>query len=404
VGTSGIALTEFAARRARVLRELGNAGGVVFAGERTGHGRWRADGNFRYLTGIEDEPGAAVVFDPSAEDPRRRVVLLLRPMVPEVDRWEGHRAMLGEALEARYGFDTVLRTTALPMLLTGAARRLKRLACLHPFAVYDAPASPDLLAFRKVMERVPGVTVDDRTAILRGMRPVKSPVELVLMRRAIDATAAGFAAACGVIRPGAGERAVHAALERGFADAGGTGTAYESIVGSGVRGTVLHYTANDGPTEAGDLLVIDAGAEVAGYAADVTRTYPVSGRFSAEQRRLYGVVLAAQEAAIRAVRPGATMSAVDAAARGVIRNAGLADAFCHSIGHHLGLEVHDLNAEAPFAPGMVVTIEPGVYLPATRTGIRIEDDVLVTRGGREVMTAMIPKSVEAVEAALSGAR
>jgi Xaa-Pro aminopeptidase len=218
------------------------------------------------------------------------------------------------------------------------------------------------------------------------------------MRQAADATAAGFRAAAAAIRPGANERDVQHALESGFSAAGGTGTGYNSIVGAGVNSCVLHYHGNDQPLKSGDLLLIDAAARVGGYAADVTRTFPISGRFTAEQREIYDLVLAALEAGIRAARPGVPMHAVDHAARRIIDKAGHTDAFMHGIGHQLGIEVHDSTPDGNLKPGMVVTIEPGIYLQSRRLGVRIEDDILITRRGPENLTRMIPRKADDIEA------
>ena len=155
------------------------------------------------------------------------------------------------------------------------------------------------------------------------------------------------------------------------------------------------------PLADGELVVLDSGAKHAGYSADVTRTLPVSGRFTARQRELYDVVLRAQAAAIAAVRPGATLAQVDAAGRKVIADAGLGDAFIHGMGHHLGLETHDASPDAPLEVGAVITIEPGVYLPKEAIGIRIEDDVAVTEAGHEVLTPSIPRTADEVERAMA---
>lgn len=400
-----IALAEYARRRDQVAKALNGAVGLVLAGDGAVPlvGKWRADRSFVYLTGITDEPGAAVLFDPANPDPKRRIVLFLKPLNPEVDRWDGLRPMVGLDLKASTGFSTILRTNSLAGVLTTAVRRTKKAACLHPLAIYDAPVSPDLALFRKVSERVPGVSIQDQSQALGVMRMVKSPTELALMRAAAEATAAGYAAAMPFIRPGSSEASVQRALETTYAEHGASGTAYNSIVGSGLNSTVLHYSANNGPLSAGDLLVIDSGAEYAGYACDVTRTYPVSGKFTSEQRELYELVLAAQAAAIKALRPGVHMVDVDAAARAVIDKAGHADAFMHGVGHSLGLDVHDLQPDGVLPDGAVVTIEPGVYFASSKTGIRIEDDILVKRRGVENLTEMIPKSVKDVEAALAGA-
>ena len=397
-----IPLTEYIARREKVLKELQGAAAVVFAGEGSPPllGRWRPDFNFLYLTGLSSEAGAAVLFNPAADDPAKRIALFLRPLNPETDRWDGYRDSLGAALKERTGFKAVLRSNVLPAALTHAARRTKRLACLHPFSVYPAPVSPDLAGFRSVSERMPGVAIEDRTDLLPSLRSVKSPAELALMRRAIAATAAGYEAALKLIRPGVGEASIARALEETYRDHGAEEVAYNSIVGSGLRGTVLHYMDNNGPVEEKDLIVIDSGASYRGYAADVTRTFPATGRFTPEQREVYEVVLKAQLAAIKACRPGVKMIEVDAAARDVIEKAGYGDAYPHSIGHPLGLEVHDVVPDGPLRPGMVVTIEPGVYLPDRKLGVRIEDDILITAKGNQNLTPMIPKTVAEIESAM----
>lgn len=386
-----------------MLKALKGAAAVVFAGEGAPPllGRWRPDMHFYYLTGLENEAGAAVLFDPTNESPDRRICLFLRPLNPELERWDGYREPIGSQLKQRTGFKAVFRINVLPMMLTQAARRAKRLACLHRFGVYPAAVSPDLAAYRQVAERVPGVTVEDQTDMLPAMRAIKSPAELRLMRRAIDATAAGYAAAMKVIRPGATEAQIAQALEQTYLAHGGDGLAYNSIVGSGLNGTVLHYMDNRAIANEGDLLVIDSGASHQGYAADVTRTLPAGGRFTHEQRDVYDVVLKSQLAAIKAARPGTKMTDVDAAAREVIDKAGFADAFIHGVGHQLGLEVHDVTPDGPLKPGMVVTIEPGVYLPDRKLGVRIEDDILITARGNQNLTAMIPKAVKDIEAAMS---
>jgi Xaa-Pro aminopeptidase len=402
----GIPLSEYVARRDAILKALKGAVGIVFAGEGAAPllGRWRPDFHFLYLTGLSAEPGAAVLFDPTHENPDRRCVLVLRPLNPEVDRWDGYRETIGSALRDRTGFTSVMRSGSLPALLTQAGRRSKRLACLHPFSTYPAPVSPDLAVFKQIAERVPGVAIEDQTGLLHSMRAVKSAAELRLMRGAISATAAGFEAAFSMIRPGVNEGAIAQTLEDAFKSHGADGVAYNSIVGSGLNGTVLHYMDNKASAEAGDLLVIDAGASFSGYAADVTRTVPVSGRFTTEQREAYELVLRAQAAAIKAARPGAKLSDVDAAARAVIDKAGHGDAFIHGTGHPLGIEVHDVTPDGPLREGMVITVEPGVYFPERKMGIRIEDDILITKTGPENLTAQIAKSIADVEAAMGRRR
>ncbi len=399
-----IAVTEYAQRREKVLAALDGAAGVVLAGTGAGadmpRGTRQTDSLFWYLTGLDQETGAAVLFDPSAEDPDRRISLLLRPRDPESERWDGARAPLDCTLRAQTGFSFIVRTTSLPSRLTEAARRTGRLACLHPFAPYDADVSPDLLLFKKVCERVPGVSIEDRTQALPAMRAVKSAAELALMERAISATAAGYEAVLRFIRPGVTEGGIADVMTAAFRERGGV-AAFEPIVGSGLNATVLHYCANDRTVDDGDLIVIDYAAAYGGYASDVTRTLPANRKFTAEQRQLYEIVLRANMAATQAVKPGATFTDLQKAARAVIAKAGYEDDYIHGVGHHLGIEVHDLTPDGPLIPGMVLTIEPGIYLPDKGVGIRIEDDVLVTKSGPKVLTAAIPKTVDAIEAVMA---
>jgi Xaa-Pro aminopeptidase len=403
---SPIKVEEFASRRSRVLRSLKGAVGLVLAGDGSPplRGSWEANSDFFYLTGIRDEHGAAVLFDRSNPDPRRRIVLFLRPTDPELDQWDGFRDLISKDLRKNTGFESIMRTTYLPRMLTAAGARAHKFACLHQFATYNAALSPDLGLFRKVGERVPGTAIQDCTGLLPSMRAVKSRAELVQMRRAAAATASGFERAMGVIQPGVNELDVQRAIERGFEDAGATRPAYNSIVGTGVNATVLHYMRNDQPVGDDDIVLIDAGAEVGGYSADVTRAFPVSGKFNKQQRELYTLVLKALDAGIRAVKPGATFLDVDAAARDIIDKAGLGDTFVHGIGHHLGIDVHDPQSADKLAPGMVLTVEPGVYLQDRGIGIRLEDDILVTASGRTNLTRAIPRTIEEVEAAMRSAR
>ena len=397
-----ISLAEYAQRRDTVLDALEGSAAIVLAGVEgpSGPTRWKTDRSFWYLTGLDYESGAAVLFDPTTEDPRRRITLFLRARDQEAERWNGPREPLGSTLKSMTGFAGIRRTGDLPAALTAAARRAKRLACLHPFAPYTADCSPDLELFRRIRERVPGVAVEDRTQILPAMRAVKSPAELALIERAVAATAAGFNAALSLIRPGVREGHIADSLTTAFREHGSE-PAYPPIVGSGVNGTVLHYVDNDAVVEAGDLIVIDCAAAYRGYASDVSRTLPAGGTFTAEQREVYEVVLAAQLAAVAVARPGATMTEVDDAARTVIDKAGYEDFFMHGIGHPLGIEVHDVAPDGPLKPGMVLTVEPGVYLPERGFGVRIEDDILITESGHRDLTAGIPKTVPAIEEAMA---
>lgn len=397
---STLPVSEYAARRERVLKELNGGVGVVYSGDHAGPsvGRWKPDLNFFYLTGLDTESGAALLFDPSAEDPKKRIVLFLRPLNTEVERWDGYRHPIGAALRTATGFDTIMRSGSLPAVLTAAAKRTRQLACLLPFATYPAPVSADLAVFQQISQRVPGVRIEDKTGVLPNLRAIKSKGEIDLIERAIEATVAGYLAIIPFIKPGNSEMDVVVALENAYRAAGSTGLAYNSIVGSGFNATVLHYNDNNQPMRSGDLMVIDSAAGFGGYTADVTRTFPVSGKFTSEQRDLYDIVLRSELAAIKAAKPGARMIDVDAAARAVIDKAGYGDAFIHSIGHPLGLQVHDVVPDHPLKAGMVITVEPGIYLPEEKTGIRIEDDLLITAKGNKNLTMAMPKTAADVEA------
>jgi Xaa-Pro aminopeptidase len=231
------------------------------------------------------------------------------------------------------------------------------------------------------------------------MRARKEPREIEAMRRATEATLGAFRDALGEIRPGSTEAAVDGVLLAGVRRRGAE-PAYAFVVGSGANSVIPHHYRNDGPLAEGDLLVIDAGGSIERYATDVTRTFPVGGRFTARQREVYDAVLKAQLAGIAAVRPGATLQQVDAAARGVLKEAGLDRYFIHATCHHVGLDVHDPGPPL-LASGMTITVEPGVYIPEDRLGVRIEDVLLVTDEGAEVLTRDFPKEAAEIERLLA---
>ena len=403
---TAIKVSELQARRKKVNAALKDSVGLVFAGGGAPplRGEWFPDMNFRYLTGIANEPGAAVLFDPTNPNPKRRTILFLKPVNPEMDVWDGYRDHISQELRDRYGFETVMRTNAMPRFVTEAARRTKKLSCLHPTAAYSQPVTPDLEIFQKISARMPGCTIEDKSDTIINLRLVKSAAEIKQITAAIKATHHGLTQLMSRLTPGVGERDLHNALVGGFAEAGSIRNAFDPIVGSGHNATVLHYKENTGTCNDGELVVVDSGAEINAYASDITRTFPVSGTYTKEQAKLYNIVLKAQQAAIKATKPGATMAQVDEASRKVIRDAGYGDQYLHGVGHHLGLETHDPSPDVKFKPGMVITIEPGIYLQDKSVGIRIEDDILVTEKGNRNLSSMIPKTVAEVEAAIKAAK
>lgn len=398
-----IATSEYQKRREQVLKSLKDSVGIVFAGEGGGdlRGSWRPDASFEYLTGITDEPGAAVLFDPKNEVPSKQVVLFLKPLDPEVEKWDGARDFIDSKLVAKYGVQTIFRTGRIPLVMKAAAQKCRKLACLHAFANHTAPVSPDLAVFQQVSQRIPGVSIVDRTELLAKMRSVKSKAERECMKEAVRISAFGYDEVLRTMKPGMNEFDVQETLEHAYRANGSRGPAYNTIAGSGFNGTVLHYGANDQVMQDGDLIVIDSGADYRGYAADVTRTYPVNGRFTKRQKEIYSIVLKALEASIKKVKAGCTFQQIDKASRDIIKKAGYGDYFIHGIGHHLGVEVHDITPEGPLKEGAVITIEPGIYIPEENLGVRIEDDIVVTKTGHINLSKSIPKTIKAIESAMA---
>ena len=401
---NGIPLTGYAARRESVLHALKDSVALVFAGDMDAsiHGEFQAHAHFQYLTGVTDEPGAILLFDPLSPVEARRTILFLKPLNPELEKWDGFREEISSKLKAKYGVSTIMRTTAFARFLLEATKRAKKFALLHPLAAHTSPVSPDLDVLRKSAERIPGSSFVDHTQLLAVMRAAKSPHEIALMQRAADITAKGYHAALVGLKPGITEFDVQEMLEHGYRTNGSRKPAYTTIAGGAFNATVLHYHANHAPLAAGDLILLDSGAQYMGYACDVTRTFPVNGKFTKRQREIYEIVLEAQLAAIAATKAGTTFAAIDKAARDVITKAGYGDAFFHGCGHHLGLDVHDITPEGPIPENAVITIEPGIYLPSENFGVRIEDDILVTKkAGGVNMTATIAKTVAEIEKAMA---
>ncbi|MEC8321932.1 MAG: Xaa-Pro peptidase family protein [Planctomycetota bacterium] len=397
-----IPLTEYARRRGKVVSAIGRSIGLVHAGDSGGdlHSKFRPHPHFEYLTGIVDEPGAILLLDGSAPE-GRQATLFLRPLDPEVEKWDGLRDEIASSLRTRYGIGQIFRTPRLGRMLDGCMQRTRTCACLHPFGWVDQPVSPDLALFRKLQERYPGVEIEDRAAVLAKMRSVKSKAEQRMLRKAAEISKVAYDAMLRSVEPGQTEWDVMETLEHGYRSNGSRGPGYNTIVGAGLNGTVLHYIANDQPIGDGDLIVIDSGADYGGYTADVTRTIPANGKFSPRHKEIYNLVLKALDASIKATKPGTTFAKIDKASRDLITKAGYGDTFIHGIGHHLGLEVHDITPDGPLKEGAVITIEPGIYLPDEKFGVRIEDDILVTRDGPVNLTRSIPRTVAAIEKAMA---
>ena len=360
----------------------------------------RQGSDFHYLTGIVDEGGAALLLAPGERTYRE--FLFLPNVDPESDRWEGTRLLLGGELRRRTGFEKVNRIGALGPLLAQIAARSGELRYIGPLASPDAAVPRELELYGRVAARVPGTRILNNHGLVHAMRLVKEPRELELMRRAIAATDRGMRAAMRAARPGMKEYELKAIIESEFRAAGARGLAFPSIVGVARNSAVLHYMGGDNEIRSGDLILADIGAEFDHYAADITRTFPVDGRFTPEQRRIYETVLAAQDAAARRVRAGAVCEDLTRAATDVIEAAGHRDDFWHGLGHFVGLDVHDVGDTAqPLPAGAVLTIEPGIYLPQRDFGVRIEDEYLVTASGSEHLSRAIPRAIAEIEAVMA---
>jgi Xaa-Pro aminopeptidase len=382
-------------RRARVLAELGDCAAVISSqGEVNGITEdYRQDADFYWLTGI-NEPGAHLVLQPKS--PYRKVVLFLKARDPEAERWTGPREAVSPELLKKYGVDRVRRGSP-EELLADTGLHHDCVAIISPGGMGKADRNDDELA-QRLGSRF-GLKLVYKRGLLAALRSAHSPEEIERMERAIAITREGHNAVARATVAGVSERDVQTQLEYAFFANGGTGLSYSSIVGSGPNGAVLHWDKKSRILQDGDLVVVDAAADYGRYASDVTRTYPVSGHFTAEQARVYRAVYQAQEDIFAAIKPGVSMAELQHVAEESLQRAGYLKDFIHAFGHFVGLDVHDAgDYERPIPMGAVFTVEPGVYLPAQGFGVRIEDEVLTTEQGYRLLTTAIPRKLEDVEA------
>jgi Xaa-Pro aminopeptidase len=403
--------------------------------------RYRQNSDFFYLTGFE-EPDAIAVIAPSEA---KKFTLFVRPRDPERAIWDGYRAGV-EGATSDYSADEAFPIAEfdekLPEILDGPASLYYAFG--HANSELDEKIIRQLTLMRETNRRPlePPQTIVDPTSILHEMRVFKSEAEVEIMQRAADIAAAAHVEAMQTVRAGMREYEVEAMLEASFRRQGAAGSSYTSIVGSGANATTLHYITNQDTLRDGDLLLVDAGAEYQGYASDITRTFPINGKFTEAQRDIYDLVLQTQLSCIDMVRPGVRLEdlkthSVEMLTEGMVK-LGLLKGdpaklieekkymqfYMHNLGHFLGIDVHDagryyFNGESrPAEPGMVMTIEPGLYIsPDTKNisegfnqdvpakylgiGVRIEDDVLVTEKGARVLTDKVPKDAGEIEALMA---
>jgi Xaa-Pro aminopeptidase len=396
--------------------------------------RFRQDSDFYYLTGF-DEPEAVAVIKPA--DKEQPYTLFIRPRDPEREVWDGRRAGVEGAREeygASVAFPIAEFEDKLADMINGVTNLYYRIG--NGNAEID-----DLIVNRIRRIRAMGrkgmsapQSIIDTAAITHEMRLIKSADEIGLMQRAADIAAEAHVEAMKAARHGMKEYEIEALIEYHFRKNGAAAPAYTSIVGSGANATVLHYVNNDATLRDGDLLLIDAGAEYRGYASDITRTFPINGRFTEPQRDIYDLVLEAQVACIEMVRAGVTndeikQRSIEIQTEGMVRLGILKgdpaklieeekykQFYMHGLGHYLGMDVHDVGRyyvrEEPrkLEPGMVMTVEPGIYISVNAKdvpekylgiGVRIEDDVLVTDDAPRVLSSKAPKQVEEIEALMA---
>jgi Xaa-Pro aminopeptidase len=384
----------YAARREALMKAMGEGVAVVFAEGAEDKDGYRQSSDFLYLTGVE-EKGAILVLAP--KERTYREFLFLPSRDPEAERWTGEREPLSAALRTKYGFERIHRGNPLGLLLDLATRSPTLWQVTRPSAGGEARPR-DLELYGKVQSRVPGVGTKTLGWTLAKMRSRHDEAEIALMQKSIRITEEGHLAAWQLVRPGASEGEVRGEAERVWRARGSRRTAYESIVGSGPNSTILHYPRSERVMQDGELILMDMAAEFAHYATDITRTLPVNGRYSPEQRKVYELVRKAQATAFAMVKPGVTYEDLDKAARKVIDEAGYGEYFIHGLGHFVGLDVHDAGAyQDKLEAGMVFTLEPGIYIPQSGLGVRIEDEVLVTPTGARWLSDGLPKTADEVE-------
>jgi len=392
-----------AARRRALLARIGR--GVVLvpaAHERELERDYVQDNDFRqsntffYFTELEAQDAWLLLV---AGGGAGETLLFLPPRDPLQERWTGLRLGPDSTAVRLTGIPRVLPTDSLDAVLSAALFRAHGpLYVPLDQTTRDEPRLKDLLfSGRDVRNLRPGAD---------SLRLVKDADEIARMRKAVDISVLGHIAAMQAARPGAWEYEIEAALEAAFRRNGADRVGYPSIVGSGPNSTTLHYDVNRRQTRDGDLVVVDAGAEWGQYTADVTRTFPVSGKFTPRQKAIYDLVLATQQAAFDSTRPGTTIGQLNRIARdymrahsGTLCGAETCDTyFIHGLSHWLGMDVHDVgDYTTPLQPGMIFTIEPGIYLSREALGVRIEDNVLVTATGGEWLSAKAPRTTAEIE-------
>jgi Xaa-Pro aminopeptidase len=387
----------YLSRRAELRKALPNGIAVLFGRSEGDSDDLRSgfyqEPNFYYLTGW-NQPGAILMLDPTGE------TIFLPHKDPEAEKWTGAKASAQDRnAAAATGFEQVMPVPAFESELAKLMRQYPRLYALKGTRLEK------LAPLREISDVQPAIAK---------LRMKKSPEEIALIERATSVSIEAHRAAWKRAAPGLYEYQIASTMTGVFAENGCERAAYSPIVGSGPNSVFLHYSRNKRRMDKGEILLMDVAAECSAYASDITRTIPIGAKFSKRQREIYDVVLGAQRAAIAAVKPGMTIAKTSPnslykIAYDYINTHGkdlhgdpLGKYFTHGLSHHVGLEVHDASdTNAPLEAGMVITIEPGVYIPEERIGVRIEDVVLVTESGAKVLSGALPTAPEEIERAIA---
>jgi len=408
---------EFAQRRAAVLEQMPDSSVAIFHAallktrSNDVEYEYRQKNSLFYLTGITDQNVALVLVKGGVDidSVKSSEVLFVPRRNSRMASFLG-KTISTERAKNELGFEVVKGYGNFGKLLGKFLTGRKELLYSFPVeSLYDAVSNQRYFIAQKAKKsfkaKFNGLTIKSPNKILSGLRQIKSPAELRLLQKAIDITGEAHLAAMRAAKPEMYEYQLEAIIEYVFKFSGAEYPAFPSIVGSGPNSTILHHWKNRRQLAKGDLVVVDIGAEVQGYSADVTRTIPANGKFSKEQREIYEIVLRAQKEAIAAVKPGVPFRDVHKVAKKIIKEAGYAKYFNHSTSHYLGLDTHDVGDRGPLQPGMVITVEPGIYISEGteidkaywNIGVRIEDDVLVTEDGYQLLSHKAPREIADIE-------
>ena len=410
--------TYYEARRKAVLEQMESGAVMVLC---SGEGipqsmddccPFEANHHFFYLTGLRRENMALVLSKSASQD---KTILFIEEAIPSMERWTGKRVTRDEAKEIS-GIDDVRYIDSLQSALGRMVAREQVTAAYfdcYRNAMTDVD-SYNMMKAKAFAAAYPTVTLKNAHPMLAAMRMVKDESEIAAIREAIAVTDKGLRRILSTLAPDQMEYQAQAEFEYEIRYHGAEGTAFDTIAGSGVNGCMLHYGTNHCRMEDGKLLLLDLGAKVKGYCADITRTYPVSGKYSERQKQIYDIVLRANQEVTKAAKPGLTLKQLNEICKQVLAEGLLAVGkiekaedigtyYMHGVSHHLGLDTHDATAhdEVLLSPGMVITNEPGLYIDEEEIGIRIEDDLLITQDGCEVLSKDVPRTTEEIEALMA---